>query len=29
LSIKTPTMNSIINKKSHYTIDSQNNFFIG
>ena len=29
LSIKTPTMSSIINKKSQYTIDSHNSFFIG
>ena len=29
LSIKTPTMSSIINKQSQYTIDSHNNFFIG
>jgi hypothetical protein len=28
LSIKRPTMSSIINKKSQYTIDSHNNFFI-
>ena len=29
LSIKTPTMSSIINKKLQYTIDSHNNFSIG
>jgi hypothetical protein len=29
LSIKRPTMSSIINKKSQYTIDSHNNFFLG
>ena len=30
LSIKTPTMSSIIKKKkSQYTIDSHNNYFIG
>ena len=29
LSIKTPTMSSLINKKSQYTIDSHNIFFIG
>ena len=29
LLIKTPTMSSKINKKSQYTIDSHNNFFIG
>ena len=29
LSIKTPTMSSIINKKSQYTIDSHTNFSIG
>ena len=29
LSIKRPTMSSIINNKSQYTIDSRHNFFIG
>ena len=29
LSIKMPTMSSIINKISQYTIDSHNNLFIG